>query len=78
MKKTLMTLTALMSLSLPLAAMEAVDADGDGLVTLEEMQAVHTDITEEQFTALDVNADGSLDADEYAAGVDGGLIPSEG
>lgn len=78
MKKTLMTMTALFSLSLPLAAMEAVDADDDGLVTLEELQAVHTDITEEQFTALDVNADGSLDADEYAAGVDGGLIPSEG
>jgi uncharacterized protein (DUF2141 family) len=78
MKKTLMTLTALMSLSLPLAAMEAADTDADGMVTLEELQAMHTDITAEDFAALDVNGDGSLDADEYAAGVDGGLIPAEG
>lgn len=78
MKKTLMTLIALMSLSLPLAAMEAVDADADGQVTLEELQAVHSEVTEEQFTALDVNEDGALDADEYSAGVDGGLIPAEG
>ena len=45
---------------------------------MEELQAVHTDITAEDFAALDVNGDGSLDADEYAAGVDGGLIPAEG
>lgn len=78
MKKTLMTMTALMSFSLPLAAMESVDADADGQVTLEELQAVHAEITAEDFAALDVNGDGVLDADEYAAGVDGGLIPSEG
>lgn len=78
MKKTLMTLTALMSLSLPLAAMESADTDADGQVTLEELQAVHADITAEDFTALDINGDGALDADEYAAGVDGGMIPAEG
>ena len=76
MKKTLMTLTALMTLSLPAFAMQSVDANADGQVTLEEMQAVHADVTAESFAALDVNGDGALDADEYAAGVDGGLIPA--
>lgn len=76
MKKTLMTATALLTLSLPLAAMQSVDADGDGLVTLEELQAVHAEVSAESFAALDANGDGSLDADEYAAGVEGGLIPA--
>lgn len=78
MKKTLMTLTALATLSLPALAMQSVDADADGQVTLEELQAVHAEITAESFAALDVNGDGLLDADEYAAAVDGGLIPDAG
>ena len=76
MKKTIMTLTAIMGLSLPLAAMQSVDVDGDGVVTLGELQAVHVDVTAEDFAALDINGDGVLEAEEYAAGVETGVIPA--
>jgi Ca2+-binding EF-hand superfamily protein len=46
---------------------ETVDVDGDGLVTLSEAQAVAPELTEDEFTAFDVNADGGLDQGEFDA-----------
>lgn len=46
-------------------AFEAVDADGDGMVTAEE--AVAAGIGEDIFTAADGDGDGMLNADEFAA-----------
>lgn len=77
MKMTAMSVVALMALGAPLAAMEAVDVNDDGVATLEEIQAVYPDFTPADFARLDVNVDGMLDEDEYAQGVEDGLIPDE-
>ncbi|WP_439637637.1 hypothetical protein [Oceanicaulis sp.] len=46
---------------------DTVDVDGDGLVTLSEAQAVAPELTEGEFAAFDVNADGGLDEGEFDA-----------
>ena len=46
---------------------DTIDVDGDGLVTLSEAQAVAPELTEEEFAAFDVNADGGLDEGEFEA-----------
>lgn len=59
------------------AQMTELDADGDGLVSYEEMLAAVPTVTEETFSAIDTNGDGTLDADEYAAAEEAGTLPME-
>ncbi|SFT83753.1 EF-hand domain-containing protein [Sedimentitalea nanhaiensis] len=76
---TLKTLTFLSAfgLALPGLAMAAteLDTNGDGLLTLDEVQAVLPETTAESFSAMDTNADGALDADEVSVAQDAGLMP---
>lgn len=44
-----------------------VDADANGMVTMEEATAAGWEWTEDQFKAADTDADGALNADEFAA-----------
>lgn len=44
-----------------------VDGDASGGISLVEAQAAWPDLTEEAFTAADVDASGELSAEEYAA-----------
>lgn len=74
MKTTPMAL-GLLILSAP--ALLAQDADGDGLVTMEELTAAYPDVTEEAFTEADTNGDGALNAEELAAAREAGLIPMD-
>ncbi len=53
------------------------DADGDGLVTMEEFTAAYPDLTEDTFLVADANADGALDADEMAAAAEAGILPMD-
>ncbi len=72
--------TAPIALSLLLAstpALFAQDADGDGLVTMEELVAAYPDVTEDAFNAADTDGSGSLDEDELAAAREAGLIPMD-
>ncbi|MCE8009299.1 hypothetical protein [Aestuariivita sp.] len=81
MKKTVLTLIAAFGLALPATAFAAteLDANGDGVLTIDEVQAVYPDITAEAFIAMDVNADGALDDDEVVAAQEAGMMPpSEG
>ena len=82
MKRSFSSLAALSLLITPVLAMGAkateTDANGDGLITIEEVQAVYPDVTAEQFSAMDVNADGALDADEKQAAQTSGQLPSDG
>lgn len=57
------------------AATEA-DANGDGVLTLDEVQAVMPDVTVETFSAMDLNDDGALDAAEVQAAQEAGLMPA--
>lgn len=57
------------------SAMEALDTNGDGVVSYEEMLAAVPTVTEEAFITIDTNGDGTLDADEYAAAEAAGTLP---
>ena len=61
--------------SAALAATEA-DTNGDGVLTIDEVQAVMPEITAESFSAMDTNADGALDSAEVEAAQSAGLMPS--
>ncbi len=50
------------------------DANGDGVWSLEELQASVPDLTAETFAAIDADADGSVDATELAAAIEAGTI----
>ncbi|WP_071688965.1 EF-hand domain-containing protein [Nioella sediminis] len=54
-----------------------MDADGDGLVTLEELQAVVPEATEELFTTIDTDDSGTLDLAEVSRAIDMGLLPED-
>ncbi len=53
-----------------------MDTNGDGLLTIEEMQAAYPELTAEQFSELDTSGDGALDEAELVAGQESGLIPA--
>lgn len=83
MIKHLTGLAAVAALITPALAMstsaQEIDANGDGLLTIEEVQAVNPDVTAESFSAMDMNADGALDADEVKAAEDAGMMaPADG
>ncbi len=54
--------------------MSDVDTNADGMASYEELVAVYTDLTEEQFTMMDTNGDASLDEAEMAAATDAGTL----
>ncbi|GAA5068619.1 hypothetical protein N0B44_01615 [Roseibacterium beibuensis] len=55
---------------------ESLDADGDGMVSYEEVLAAMPEMTEEEFAALDADGDGMLSAEEIATAEEAGLIPA--
>ncbi len=69
MRKTLL-ITAAAALGLAGGALAAefseVDADADGLVSLEEAQEIMPSITQDEFSTYDGDADGALNEDEFA------------
>lgn len=76
---TFVTILALTLSSAALALSEAaadIDTNGDGVLTIDELQAVHPEFTMEAFTAMDLNADGALDGDEVTAAEEAGLMPT--
>lgn len=70
-------LTALIAgvIALPAMAATSLDTNGDGYLTLDEVQAAYPEITPEAFSTMDVNADGALDGDEVVAAQDAGFMP---
>ena len=71
-----LTLLAVMAAPLALAqSASELDINGDGVLTIDEVQAGFPEVTTDAFTAMDLNADGALDADEVAAAQEAGLMP---
>jgi EF hand len=69
------TLLAVPAFAQDAAAPVITDTDGNGTYSLEELQVTYVDLTAEGFAALDLNADGALDADELAtAQAEGKLV----
>ncbi|MFT7058461.1 MAG: hypothetical protein ACJASV_000962 [Pseudorhodobacter sp.] len=50
------------------------DTDGNGLLSMEEMQVVLPNLTEELFAAMDTNVDGQIDQLELDAAVAANLL----
>ena len=75
-----MTAAALTAFCLPAYAMGAgvadLDSNGDGLLSVTEVQAVYPDVTAEQYSAMDLNADGALDDAEVTAAQEAGMMPA--
>ncbi len=75
-----MSTIALAAFCVPAFAMSAgaaeVDANGDGILSVAEVQAVYPDVTAEQFSAMDLNADGALDDAEVQAAQEAGMMPA--
>jgi hypothetical protein len=63
MKTILTTSAVVLALAAPAWAITVADLDtnGDGLVTIDEVQAAYPDTTDDSFAGLDTNGDGSLD-----------------
>lgn len=55
-----------------------VDADADGLLSLEEVQTAAPEVTEEEFNSYDADVDGFLNEDEFTAWAEGSAEPAEG
>lgn len=74
------TLTVLAALTFPALAVgqsaTEMDANGDGVLTIDEVQATFPEITSDMFAAMDLNADGALDGNEVAAAQEAGLMPT--
>ncbi|MCL3883582.1 EF-hand domain-containing protein [Marivita sp. GX14005] len=80
MNTTLTRLFAASLVALPVAAMAAdytaADANADGMLSLEEVQAVMPEMTADTFAAADADGDGMLNQDELAAAQSEGLLPA--
>lgn len=77
MKPKTMTVVSALALGLPALAVaqSSADANGDGVLTIEEVQAVMPDVDADGFAVMDANGDGALDADEVAVAQQAGLLP---
>ncbi|MEO0916511.1 MAG: EF-hand domain-containing protein [Pseudomonadota bacterium] len=69
-------LAGLLGLGLTTASIAAdvVDADGDGVYSMDELSAAYPGLTEELFTTMDINGDGAIDDEELTAAVDAGVL----
>jgi hypothetical protein len=67
---------AALSLGAAIQAAAETDANGDGLLTIDEVQAVYPEVTADDFSAMDLNADGALDSSEVQAAQEAGLMPA--
>lgn len=74
MKKILMTAVATLALTAPAWAQADLDANGDGVVTLDEVQAVNPDVTAEDFSEMDTDSDGVLSPEEVSAAEEAGQL----
>ncbi|WP_226688404.1 hypothetical protein [Ruegeria arenilitoris] len=73
------TLAAISALALGLptlaVAQSSADTNGDGVLTIEEVQAVLPEVDTDGFSAMDANGDGALDETEIAVAQEAGLLP---
>ncbi|WP_170348814.1 hypothetical protein [Ruegeria atlantica] len=73
------TLAAISALAFGLptlaVAQSSADTNGDGVLTIEEVQAVLPEVDTDGFSAMDANGDGALDEAEIAVAQEAGLLP---
>lgn len=77
MKTMTLTVAGLTALALSTTAFASteIDTDGDGMMSMEELQAAYPTLSEDLFLAMDANGDGAIDADEFKAAQDAAVLP---
>ena len=82
MNKFALNVAALVTAISPALAMSnsavEVDTNGDGVLSLEEVQAVWPSVTTEDFETMDANVDGSLDDTEIKTAEEAGMMSTDG
>jgi hypothetical protein len=73
---TILGAAALATSAFAAGGVTSLDANGDGLVSVDELQTAHPDVTAEQFSQIDGNGDGAVDDAELSAAQDAGLLPA--
>ncbi|MEL7012692.1 MAG: EF-hand domain-containing protein [Pseudomonadota bacterium] len=58
-----------------MAGEQALDADGDGAVTMSEFNNAMPEAGVSVFAEIDADANGVLDAEELALAIDSGVLP---
>lgn len=53
-----------------------IDVNGDGFYSFPEVSTVYSELTDEDFTAMDSTGDGLLDMSEVLAAQDAGMLPA--
>lgn len=80
MTRTLTRLLALALLAVPVAGYAAdyvaADANEDGMLSLEEVQAILPEVTTDLFIAVDTDGDGLINQDELTVAQTEGLMPA--
>ena len=76
MKTRLTAAIGAILLAAPVLAQADMDANADGLYSMEELMASFPDMSEDTFATADANGDGQLDAEELARAQANGLIPA--
>ena len=59
-----------------MAGEKALDADGDGAVTMSEFNEAMPEAGVSVFAEIDADANGVLDATEVATAIDAGVLPA--
>ncbi|AAV95404.1 hypothetical protein KQ247_19580 [Ruegeria pomeroyi] len=78
MTPKLLALLGALGMALPATAwaQSSADTDGDGVLTLTEVQAANPEVDPETFVRMDANGDAVLDSEEVAAAQQAGLLPA--
>ena len=76
LKTYAMTFAAGLIATASTAQVAEIDVNGDGMYSFPELLAVMPDMSEENFTLMDADGDGLLNAEEIAAGTEAGLLPA--
>ena len=73
---TLAALLATLIATTATAMSAEIDTDGDGMASLEELQAMYPEVTEELFIEMDADEDGLINDEEMLVAIGAELLPA--
>lgn len=74
MKKTLVSLTCVLAVLGGMALAAPVDADGDGVYSMDEVMTAYPDMDEDTYAQIDTDGNGDISMEEFDAALEAGII----